>query len=89
MEEAVNIERLVKDYMSRFYKSYQISRHGIDDIEIWCNANLGREFRDWTLYRGHSKDPYCSLSIINPKWCMIFELKFANYILGTIDRPPA
>ena len=88
MEEAINIERLVKDYMSRFYKSYRIPRHGIDDIEHWCKANLGREFRDWTLYRGHSKDPHCSLSIIDPKWCTIFELKFSNYILGTIDRKP-
>ena len=80
------LSRLVKEYMDRFYKIYRIPRHGIDDIEQWCKLNLGREFRDWTLYRGHSKDPHCTLSIIDPKWCMIFELKFADYILGTIDR---
>lgn len=80
------LNRLVKDYMARFYKSYKIPRHDIEDIEIWCKANLGKEYKDWTLYRGHVKDPHCSLSIIDPKWCMIFELKFADYILGTIDR---
>ncbi len=80
------LNRLVKDYMARFYKSYKIPRHGIEDIEQWCKDNLGREFRDWTLYRGHVKDPHASLSIIDPKWCTIFELKFYKYILGTIDR---
>ena len=81
------ISQLVKEYMDRFYKIYRIPRHDIDHIEIWCRDNLGREFRDWALYRGHSKDPHASLSIIDPKWCTIFELKFADYILGTIDRP--
>ncbi len=80
------LNRLVKEYMARFYKSYKIPRHGIEDIEQWCKDNLGREFRDWTLYRGHVKDPHASLSIIDPKWCTIFELKFSKYILGTIDR---
>lgn len=84
----LNIEQLVKDYMARFYKSYKIPRHGIEDIEQWCKLNLGREFRDWTLYRGHVKDPYASLSIVDPKWCMIFELKFTDSILGTIDTSP-
>jgi hypothetical protein len=73
--------------MDRFYKVYRIPRHGIEEIEQWAKANLGREFRDWALYKGHSKDPHASLSIINPKWCTIFELKFCNSILGIIDRP--
>lgn len=81
------LNRLVREYMDRFYKIYQLPRHGIDDVEDWCKANLGREFRDWALYRGHAKDPHASLSIIDPKWCTIFELKFSNKILGTIDRP--
>jgi len=89
MEEAINIEKLVKDYMARFYKSYKIQRHDIEDIELWCKSNLGKEYRDWTLYKGHPKDPYASLSIIDPKWCTIFELKFTDYILGTIDRSPS
>lgn len=80
------INQMVREYMARFYKSYKIPRHGIEHIEQWCKANLGTEFRDWTLYRGHRMDPHCSLSIIDPKWCTIFELKFADYILGTIDR---
>lgn len=83
------ITRLVKEYMDRFYKIYKIPRHGIEEIELWCRANLGREYRDWTLYKGHPKDPYCSLSIIDPKWCTIFELKFTEYILGTVDRHPS
>jgi hypothetical protein len=85
MEEAVNIEKLVKDYMARFYKSYRIPRHNIDHIEVWCKANLGREYRDWTLYRGHSKDPHASLSIIDPKWCTIFELTWSHLIQGQLD----
>ncbi len=88
MEQPIDIAKLVKDYMARFYKSYRIPRRDIDDIELWCKDKLGREFRDWTLYRRHPKDPHASLSIIDPKWCMIFELKFADYILGTIDRTP-
>lgn len=84
----LNIEQLVKDYMARFYKSYKIPRHGIEDIEQWCKLNLGREFRDWTLYKGHTKDPHASLSIVDPKWCMIFELKFTDSILGIIDISP-
>lgn len=83
---AKQINRLVKEYMARFYKSYKIPRHGIEDIEQWCKLNLGREFRDWTLYKGHTKDPHASLSIVDPKWCIIFELKFTDSILGTIDR---
>lgn len=79
---------MVRVYMSRFYKTYKIPRHGIEDIEQWCKDNLGTQFKDWNLYKGHVKDPHCSLSIINPKWCTIFELKFANYIIGTIDRKP-
>jgi len=88
MEEAVDIEKLVKEYMARFYKSYKIPRHGIEGIERWCRENLGTEYKDWTLYKGHTKDPHASLSIIDPKWCTIFELKFSDYILGTIDRKP-
>jgi hypothetical protein len=83
-----HLSKLVREYMSRFYKTYKIPKHGIDDIEKWCKENLGTEFKDWTLYRGHTKDPHCSLSIINPKWCTIFELKFGDYIIGTIDRRP-
>lgn len=81
------ISRMVREYMSRFYKTYKIPRHDIEDIEQWCKANLGTEFRDWTLYKGHRMDPHASLSIIDPKWCTIFELKFSDYVLGIIDRP--
>jgi len=82
------LEQLVKEYMARFYKSYKIPRHDIEQIELWCRTSLGREFRDWSLYKGHVKDPHASLSIVDPKWCTIFELKFSDYILGTIDRSP-
>lgn len=85
--ETEQLNRLVQEYMDRFYKIYRLPRHGIDEIEDWCRLNLGREFRDWALYKGHPKDPHASLSIIDPKWCTIFELKFAKDILGTIDRP--
>lgn len=87
MEQPLDIQRLVKEYMDRFYKVYKLPRHGIEDIEQWCKSNLGKEFRDWTLYRGHPKDPYASLSIVDPKWCTIFELRWGNSILGTVDRP--
>ncbi len=78
---------MVREYMSRFYKTYQIPRHGIEPIEQWAKDNLGTEFKDWTLYKGHYKDPHASLSIVDPKWCTVFELKFADYIQGLIDRP--
>lgn len=86
MGESLDIAKLVREYMARFYKVYKIPRHGIEDIELWCKANLGREYKDWTLYKGHTKDPHASLSIVDPKWCLIFELKYSDYILGTIDR---
>lgn len=88
MEQPIDVERLVREYMARFYKTYKIPRYDIEDIEQWCNDNLGKQYRDWTLYKGHPRDPYCSLSIIDPKWCTIFELKFSKDILGTIDRKP-
>ncbi len=81
------LNHLVREYMSRFYKTYRIPRQSIEEIELWCKDNLGREFRDWTLYKGHRLDLHASLSIVDPKWCTIFELKFADYILGLIDRP--
>lgn len=81
------ISRMVREYMSRFYKIYKIPRHDIEPIEQWAKANLGIEFKDWTLYKGHRLDPHATLSIVDPKWCTIFELKFADYILGLIDRP--
>lgn len=82
-----DITRLVSDYMDRFHKTYKVPRHGVDQmIEEWCDSNLGRKYRDWTFYRGHVKDPYCAVSIVDPKWCTIFELRFAEHIIGTIDR---
>lgn len=81
------IGRMVREYMARFYKIYKIPRHDIEPIEQWAKDNLGSEFKDWTLYKGHRLDPYATLSIIDPKWCTIFELKFSDYILGIIDRP--
>ncbi len=82
------ITKMVREYMSRFHKTYKIPRHGVDsEIEIWCEDNLGKRYNEWTFYRGHYKDPHCTVSILSPKWCTIFELKFADYILGTVDRP--
>lgn len=81
------LNRFVREYLARFYKTYKLPRHNIDHIEQWCKDNLGTEFKDWTLYKGHRMDPHASLSIIDPKWCTIFELKFSDYIQGIIDRP--
>ncbi len=80
---------MIREYMSRFHKTYKIPRHGVEYIEAWCEDNLGRKYNDWAFYRGHHKDPHCTVSIVDPKWCTIFELKFADNILGTIDRPKA
>lgn len=81
------ISQMVREYMARFYKTYMIPRHNRDHIiEAWCEENLGRKYNDWTFHRGHHKDPHCTVSIVDPKWCTIFELKFADLILGTIDR---
>lgn len=89
MEEAVPIERLVNDYLTRFHKHYQLPRHfpEMEEVKQWCHDYLGNQYRDWTLYVGHRNDPHIVLHILDPNWCTIFELRWAHLILGTIDIP--
>lgn len=88
MEEAINVERLVKDYLNRFHKHYKLPRHFDEEDELvkWCEDNLGIQYKDWTRYVGHVKDPHTTLSIVDPKWCTVFELRWAHLITGIIDR---
>jgi hypothetical protein len=89
VEQQVDVAKLVHDYMRGFAKSYQVPRHYNEEDELleWC-ASIGREYRDWTYHKGHPKDPHCSLSIKDPKWCTVFELRWAHLIIGSIDRKP-
>jgi len=87
MEQQINVEKLVYDYMRTFHLSYKVPRRYEEEEDLlkWC-ATVGREYRDWNYYKGHPKDPHCSLSIRDPKWCTIFELKWGHLIIGIIDR---
>ena len=86
MEQPIDVARLVHEYLVRFHKNYQLPRHfeQEDELLIWCKQ-LGPEYRNWSLYKGHPKDPYCVLHILEPKWCMLFELQWAHLIQGHVD----
>jgi hypothetical protein len=83
----IDIEKLVNEYLTLFYKHYKLPRHFEQETELleWCKSNLGKEFRDWNFYKGHSTDPYTVLHIKNSKWCVMFELTWSPLIIGTID----
>lgn len=87
MEEAVNVEKLVNDYLSRFHQHYRLPRHypEMEALVQWCHDNLGRKYRDWSYHVGHVNDAHTVLHILNPNWCTIFELKWGHLVLGTID----
>lgn len=86
MEEAVNIKKLVHEYLSQFHGHYKLPRHFCDDPLIqWCRLNLGKEYKDWSYHLGHRDDPHSVLHIKDPKWCTIFELKWAHLIIGQLD----
>ena len=89
MEQQVNVAKLVRDYLNGFARSYKIPRHYAeeDDLLKWCEA-IGPRYQDWHYYKGHVEDPHCSLSIKDPKWCTLFELRWAHLITGSIDRKP-
>lgn len=81
------VAKLVREYLDGFHGHYRVPRHFDEEIELlgWCKG-IGTQYRDWTYYKGHQKDPHCALSIKDPKWCTLFELRWAHLILGTIDR---
>jgi len=89
MEQPLDVSKLVNEYMRSFSKSYCVPRHYEEEDELlkWCKG-IGRQYRDWTYYKGHYKDPHCALSIKDPKWCTIFELRWAHLIIGNLDRKP-
>ena len=86
MEQQINAEKLVRDYLRRFAKSYKVPRRYDQEQELleWCDG-IGIKYKDWTYYKGHVEDPHCALSIKDPKWCTLFELRWAHLIMGYID----
>jgi hypothetical protein len=88
MEEVIPVEKVVKEYLDRFYKHYKLPRHypEMEELVQWCHHNLGKKYRDWTYYIGHVQDPHTSLSILDPNWCILFELRWGHLIQGLIDR---
>jgi hypothetical protein len=86
MEQPVDVARMVHEYLGRFHKNYQLPRHFQQEEELlaWCRQ-LGPEYKNWSLYKGHYKDPYCVLHILDAKWCTLFELQWAHLIQGHVD----
>jgi hypothetical protein len=86
-DESIDIEKLVHDYLSRFHSHYKVPRHFKEESQLkeWCTDNLGKEYKDWSFYKGHVNDSHCVLHIKDPKWCLVFELKWAHLIIGTLD----
>lgn len=89
MEEAHNLERIVNDYLTRFHKHYKLPRHfpEMEEFTHWCHDNLGKQYRDWAFHIGHIQDAYSVLHILNPNWCVVFELRWGHLIQGQLDIP--
>jgi hypothetical protein len=78
--------KLVNEYLLGFHKHYKLPRYFDDEnFLVWCRDNLGKEYRDWSFYKGHKKDPWTVIHIKNPKWCIIFELTWGHLIQGTLN----
>ena len=85
-EVPINVTKLVHDHLTSFHKHYKLPRQFDDKLFLeWCRSNLGREYRDWNYYKGHTKDSYCVIHIKDPKWCLMFELEWAHLITGQLD----
>lgn len=87
MEQSLDIEKLVKEYMRNFCKHYRLPYGFAEeyDLLVWCNQ-IGKRYKDWTYYKGHYKDPFVTLSIRDPKWATLFELHWGHLIKETVDR---
>lgn len=86
----IDIEQMVREYLDRFHRHYKLDKNQTDrEFADWCLDNLGREYRDWMYHAGSRYDSYSVIHIQDPKRCTIFELRWSDLILGTIDRNSA
>jgi hypothetical protein len=77
---------MIRDYLSKFSNHYKLLRHFNDEPFLeWCAESLGKEYRDWSYYKGHKDDPHCAFHIKDPKKALIFEIKWAHIIIGRLD----
>jgi hypothetical protein len=83
----INVAKLVSEYLSQFHGHYRVPRHFDDEVELlaWLETT-GSQYRDWGYYKGHPNDPHCAVHIKDSKWCVLFELRWAHVIIGTIDK---
>ena len=85
-EVPIDVAKLVHDHLVAFHKHYKLPRHFDDEPFVeWCNASLGRQYRDWQFYKGHPNDSHCVIHIKDPNRCLLFELKWAHLITGQLD----
>lgn len=82
----IDVAKLVHDYLVSFSKHYKLPRHFDDEPFLeWCNENLGKQYKDWTFYKGHPKDTHCVIHIKDSKRSVIFELTWNHLIIGQLD----
>jgi hypothetical protein len=86
IDTPIDVAKLVHEHLAAFHKHYKLPRHFDDEPFLeWCKSNLGRQYRDWTFYKGHPKDTHCVIHIKDPKWCVLFELTWTHLIIGQLD----
>jgi len=76
----------LQEYLKSFYKAYAVEKSSSIGLEDWCKKNLGKEYKDWFLYKGKNFDKFFTLYIKNQKLCLIFEIKWSQSIQG-VDKP--
>ena len=79
MEEAVNVDKLIHEYLIRFHKHYKLAKDSTDtEFADWCLNNLGTNYRDWMFHAGGIHDDYSVIHIKDPRWCTLFELTWPH-----------
>lgn len=77
--------RVVSEYLSHF-KKYHVTRKQKAELYQWCADYMGAKYKDWSIYEGGARDDVWVVMIRNPKKSMLFELRWAEIIVKTIDR---
>ncbi len=74
-----DVQKLVREYLARFARSYRISRSAdIDAIHRWCCDNCGIEYKDWFIHRGGRYDEWANLHIRSERTATVFLLVWGD-----------
>lgn len=77
--------QVVSDYLQNF-KSYHIKKTHRQELYEWSAQYLGQKYKDWFIYEGGTRDKVWVINIRSPKKATLFELRWTELIVKTIDR---